>query len=326
MVSEGPEGWRFWLIDNERTGRLGPLGRLGRRRRRIKNLVQLNMLVQGPTTTDRLRFWKTYSEAAGFGDDRRLVAAILRRTRQRLLKRIRTHTEDYLEVRQGTRRGLLAKGLGTQEEAEAFVEQIETRMRDGKVLKDDLSTRVVRCEAWGRAVVIKRYNHQGLWHTLRHTIKGSRAAKCWRYGHLLEALGIACAPTLAVIEERRGALLWQSYIVNGFVEGPLLYDVMNKPGHSAEEQRTIMERAAALLRRLGTYGLTHGDMKPANLLICKGRPVLIDLDSMQQHRFEPWLAYRYRKMVRYFYRRLHGRSRSNRGRPATEADRITSCR
>ncbi|HIJ71266.1 MAG TPA: hypothetical protein HPP87_07880 [Planctomycetes bacterium] len=49
--------WRFFFLDNERTGRFGVLPS----RLRLKNLVQLNMLQsEAVSLTDRMRFFKAY--------------------------------------------------------------------------------------------------------------------------------------------------------------------------------------------------------------------------------------------------------------------------
>lgn len=53
-------GWIFHWIDNERSRRYPALPPA----RRVRNLMQLNMDREGLTRTDRMRFWKTYAEAA----------------------------------------------------------------------------------------------------------------------------------------------------------------------------------------------------------------------------------------------------------------------
>ena len=182
-------------------------------------------------------------------------------------------------------------------------------MATGFVLKSDISTRVVRCNYNGWDIVIKRYNHQGLWHSLRHTIKGSRARKCWRFGHLLTAAKIPCAASLGMIEERVWGVVRQSYIINAFVEGPMLYTVMTSSEYSDQEKQIARKNAESILEKLGKHRMTHSDMKSVNMLVCNGQPILIDLDSMQKHRFRPYFRLRYEKMLRKFNSRLHGRNR-----------------
>jgi tRNA A-37 threonylcarbamoyl transferase component Bud32 len=109
-----------------------------------------------------------------------------------------------------------------------------------------------------------------------------------------------------VIEQRQAGIVRQSYIINAFVEGPLLYVPMNDPACSQEQRQAIVSKAQRVLERLGENLMTHSDMKSANLIIHDGEPVLIDLDSMRQHRQGPYFRNRYEKMVRTFHRRLSG--------------------
>lgn len=308
LIRQESDPWCFYLIDNERTKRYQTIPFS----LRIKNLVQLNMLRRTITDTDRMRFLKAYHPEAGLGKEtaKKLAAAVWAKTVQRLAKRTWTHTEGFERIETGGYQGHFSSSFFGQEKANDFPAILEAWMSGGQPLKEDRSTRVVRCLYQGRKIVIKRYNYQGLWHSLRHTIKGSRAVKCWRWGHLLADLGIPCARPLAYVERRKAGIIHGSYIVNEFVEGPMLYTVMNTPDYSSQQRKRVMEQAARLLKKLGQCRITHGDMKPANLLICRGRPVLIDLDSMRRHRFYPWFRYQHRKMVRYFYRRLHGKKRN----------------
>lgn len=315
LVRAEAGGFTFTLIDNERTRKYRSL--LPHLRR--KNLVQLNMLREGVSVTDRMRFWKHYCQAAGIDRLRAqsLLRAVLRRTGVRLKKRAKTHLgfsdvtlpaqRMALKTKTAVYKGFYLKAFCSKEDAASLLGQIEGLMETGVVLKDDTATRVVRCTYNGWDIVVKRYNHQGLWHSLRHTIKGSRAQKNWTLGHLLTKANIASPDPLAMIEERKFGLIQQSYIITSYVEGPLLHDVMNGGGYSPQEQQTIMEKAEKLIEKLRHHQMTHSDMKPANMIICQGEPVLIDLDSMQQHHSRFFFEYRYRKMVRYFHQRLHGK-------------------
>ncbi|HOK95980.1 MAG TPA: lipopolysaccharide kinase InaA family protein [Anaerohalosphaeraceae bacterium] len=308
----------FFFIDNERTVRYPILpGWL-----RIKNLVQLNMLEKNITSSDRMRFLKAYAAAAGLKKRtmRRLARAVIRKTQRRLRHRAKTRLGyaegpadhwNFQRTRWENRRGTFRMDFCKGTSAVAFLREIDNLTEHGVLLKNDTAARVVRCTYNNRDIVIKRYNHQGLWHSLRYTFKGSRAKKCWRFGHRLTEAGIACAAPLACIEQYQCGLIWTSYIVNAFVEGPLLYDVMNRPGYSPQEKDAVMQQARQLLEDLGRHRLTHADMKPANLIIHHGKPVLIDLDAMQEHRMRLFFQYRYKKMVHYFHCRLHGKKRQN---------------
>ena len=77
------EGWRFFLLDNERTRRFGRLPH----RLIVKNLVQIGMLGnQLLTTTDRMRFLKSYLARASRpgADYRKLAAEVFSKTQARM--------------------------------------------------------------------------------------------------------------------------------------------------------------------------------------------------------------------------------------------------
>lgn len=306
----------FYFIDNERTARYPLLPYW----LRIKNLVQLNMLQSHITSADRMRFLKAYAGVLGLTRRkmRQIAGAVIQKTQRRLKHRAKTRLGwaegasahwNFQRSQWGNRRGIFLTDFCKGISAAEFLRDIDMLMDAGLQLKDDTAARVVRCTYNNWDIVIKRYNHQGLWHSLRHTLKGSRAQKSWRFGHRLMEAGIACAAPVGVIEERRLGIIRQSYIINEFVEGPLLYDVMHRPEYTAQQRQAVMQKVCRLLEKLGQHRLTHADMKPANLIIRQGQPVLIDLDSMQQHRLPAYFRYRYRRMVDYFHRRLHGRKK-----------------
>lgn len=304
----------FYFIDNERTVRTLLLGE----NCRVKNLVQLNMLQFGISATDRMRFLNAYAQAAGLGrhKSRAIARRVIRKTNRRLKHRARTRMGisqttvnqwAFQRVRQGRQSGILSLKLFGSDGPGEFLRALDALTESGQVLKDDVATRVVRCTYNGCDIVIKRYNHQGWVHSVRHTIKGSRAQKSWTYGHRLAEAGVAAAAPLGVIEERICGVVKRSWIVNAYVDGPLLYDVMNREGYSPQERQSVLAKSQALLNQMGRHGLVHEDMKPANLIIHDGCPVLIDLDSMQRYRWRWYFRYRFKKMVRYFHTRMHGK-------------------
>ncbi|OQY03010.1 MAG: hypothetical protein B6I25_08580 [Planctomycetales bacterium 4572_13] len=227
---------------------------------------------------------------------------------KRHLKKILRTSKHTAKIRHEHYVSIFQRPFFDQLGSRKFTKKLDALMEAGIVLKDGISTRVVRCVYNGWDIVIKRYNYQGLWHSLRHTIKGSRAKKCWRFGHLLTAAGIGCAAPLGIVEERRFGMIRQSYIINAFVAGPLLYVPMNDPNCSPQQRHEIVQKAEGILEQLGQNRLTHSDMKSSNMIISEGQPVLIDLDSMRRHhRKGPYFKNRYNKMLRTFHRRLDGK-------------------
>jgi tRNA A-37 threonylcarbamoyl transferase component Bud32 len=215
---------------------------------------------------------------------------------RRTLKRTLRDNSRYFFLREGDLSGMFRRKDWTEESAREFVREIDRRMEEGQILKRGNTCFVSRVRIGELDAAVKRYNYKGLLHTLRVTIKGSRARKCWLEGHRLEQLGIACAVPLAFVERRKGGLVWQSYLASEFLEGPLLYE--------AADRSAAIRKAEQLMEQMGQFRLTHRDMKPANLLFHNGRATLIDLDALCRHRAGFYFRYRQRKMITLFKSRL----------------------
>ena len=153
----------------------------------------------------------------------------------------------------------------------------------GQILKNGDTSYVSRV-AWNDMdVVVKRYNHRGFIHSLRHTIKRSRARRGWLHGHRLGMLDIATPKPLAYIEKRRWLLVWESFLVTEYVEGQNLSDFLS--GDITKQQRSEMIRQIGeLLDKLVKYRIIHGDLKQTNILTTATGPVLTDLDGMKVYR------------------------------------------
>ena len=122
-----------------------------------------------------------------------------------LRKFLRTNRR-HQAIRQGSWRGLADRKLSEAVNLDEITTGLDEAMSRGQVLKDGRTSFVSRVTLGGIEVVIKRYNHKGLLHSLRHTLKGSRAKRCWLNANRLLLLGIPTPRPLAYIDERRGPL------------------------------------------------------------------------------------------------------------------------
>ena len=161
-------------------------------------------------------------------------------------------------------------------------------------IKRHAVTDVYRLQWAGHDVVVKRYNHVGLFHSLRHTIKGSRARRGWRNGQRLLSLGIPTPRPIARIDEYRGPLVWRSWLITEYVDGPNLDCVLDDSAVPMGRKRRLIRQTLRLIDRLGAQGISHGDTKHTNILSVAGRAVLTDLDGIETHRWE-WLHRRRRR-------------------------------
>ncbi len=178
-------------------------------------------------------------------------------------------------------RGLFDRRFAGAQPVEEFVHRVDVLMREGQVLKNDRASFVSRVLWKGHDMVVKRYNHRGLWHSLRHTIKGSRAKRNWDNARRLRSLQIATPEPLAYVEEYRGPLLWRSYLVTRFVAGPQVQEILRDETADDAQKQRISDQVLLLLRLMAEHGISHGDMKHTNILYDGTRVVLTDLDAMR---------------------------------------------
>ena len=205
-----------------------------------------------------------------------------------LKKCVRTG-KRYLKIKAQRYVAVFDRSFCREAEPPDFIEQIDVLMDKGQILKNGNTCYVSRLMWGGKDVVVKRYNHKGFFHSLRHTTKSSRARRGWLYAHRLGMLDISTPKPLAYIEQRKGFLIWKSYLATQYVEGQKLHDFLSD-GNVAQEQRsTTMQQVRNMLDKLAKYRITHGDLKHSNILVTKTGPVLTDLDGMKVHRWH-WMC------------------------------------
>ncbi len=207
--------------------------------------------------------------------------------RKGLKKCLRT-SKRYIRVKADGYIAVFDKDFCRGAEPLDFIEQIDRLMKEGQILKDGRTSYVSRIRWNNKDVVVKRYNHKGIIHSLRHTIKGSRAKRCWLNGHRLLTLGISTPKPLAYIEMHKGPIVWKSYLVTEYVQGQKLYDFLRDKAVTEEQRSKMTQQIKELLDRLGKHHISHGDMKHSNILITDKGPVLTDLDGMQIHKLHPF--------------------------------------
>ena len=178
-------------------------------------------------------------------------------------------------------RGVFDRRFAGEQSLPEFVRGVDALMQNGRVLKNDTTSFVSRVLWNGHDAVVKRYNHRGFWHSLRHTVKGSRAKRNWLNAHRLVLLKIATPEPLAYMDQYRGPLLWQSYFVARFVPGPRVHEILRDETVIGSEKQRINDQVLDLLRRMAEQGVSHGDMKHTNILYNGTDVVLTDLDGMR---------------------------------------------
>jgi RIO-like serine/threonine protein kinase len=151
-----------------------------------------------------------------------------------------------------------------------------------EILKDDTKTAVARTSFDGRSIVVKHYPVKNAWHRIRLVFKASRAQNNFQYAQTLSQVGIRALRPVAWIQERRFGVRAQSWLVYEHIDDSICADTLTDDSDPKTVDR-VMQTVAHNLRIMRESLLSHGDMKPSNVLITANEVVLIDLDAMQAY-------------------------------------------
>ncbi len=158
-------------------------------------------------------------------------------------------------------------------------------LTEQNLLKKGNTCTVGLIEIDDKKIVIKRYNIKSFWHGLSRAVRQTRAAVSWANAHRLKILGIATAQPIALIENKNfGLLNCKAYFLAEYIDAPdtaQFFSQMQDKMACAEAVKNIV----MLFYKLYFLQISHGDMKATNIKMVNNKPVLIDLDSMIQHRF-----------------------------------------
>lgn len=168
-----------------------------------------------------------------------------------------------------------------------FIENMEELIRNGDILMTNATTTIIISNYNGKRIVIKKYNYKGLIHSIRHTIKGSRARKNLYFSKLLPLIDIKTPKVLLCLEKKYLFLKKESYLILEYIEGPHVRDFLKSDQTKASEKEAVINRVRNIFNKLFVHHITHNDPKLANLIFNNNELYLIDLDSMILHRTIP---------------------------------------
>lgn len=160
-------------------------------------------------------------------------------------------------------------------------------VNSGSWLKKGNTCSVVFAQLGPLPVVVKRYNIKGLSHAISRFWRPSRASASWANAHRLLNLGLATPQPVALHEARYARFFrGKAYLVSRYLDAPDIaefFALVQEPLLRASAVKQTVE----LLSRLQALQLSHGDLKASNIkMMPDGKPVLIDLDSMRQHKYQ----------------------------------------
>ena len=153
------------------------------------------------------------------------------------------------------------------------------------IIKNGNTCTVVSAKIGSLDVVIKRYNIKHCWHWFGRILRRSRASISWANAHRLQLLGLLTARPVALIETKRFGLKDKAYFITAYVDAPDIADFFANTQDKQLRSEAI-KQTVQLFYRLYLLQISHGDMKASNIkVLSDGKPLLIDLDSMRQHRY-----------------------------------------
>ncbi|WP_434579560.1 phosphotransferase [Pseudomonas sp. Z5-35] len=172
----------------------------------------------------------------------------------------------------------------------SVLDQADSLLDQGHMYKTGGSASVGKVDVGGRSLLIKRYNIKNFAHWLKRFWRPSRAWHAWREAHRLTFLGIATPRPLALLEKRFLWLRCGAYLVTEHLSGPDIIKRLAPYVENGEIPETELLALDRLFADLIRERISHGDFKGHNLLWQDDRWMLIDLDSMCQHRTQASFA------------------------------------
>lgn len=166
--------------------------------------------------------------------------------------------------------------------------ELDALIQPHNLLKNGNTCTVALAEIGSKKIVVKRYNIKNFWHGISRAFRPSRAAISWANAHRLSILDIATAKPFALIEQRRlsflaGGLRGKAYFLAEYLDLPDVAEYFACT-HDKAQRAEAIKNIVTLFYKLFLLQISHGDTKATNIKMQGTLPVLIDLDSMRQHR------------------------------------------
>lgn len=198
------------------------------------------------------------------------------------------------------------------DELRTLINDPDSVISSGHMLKDGDSTTVVAVELGGHPYVIKRYNINNIWYALRRLFRPTRAWYCWRNAHMLQLLDIKTPKPVLMMERRWGPLRRAAYFVTELVEGQEVQQLLSQHTAQSAVWSQVLRLFSELLGQFRDYRIVHGDCKASNFIMAKDGIYVLDLDAMRREPGER----RFRKYHERDLRRFKANWQDN--KPASE--------
>jgi tRNA A-37 threonylcarbamoyl transferase component Bud32 len=253
-----------------------------------RNLVIFNRyFLLRATRSDRRRFWAAYTAALGAiapqpsGQAARQVEETTWESNRQFWRardrRCLASNRYYVRVHCGDLRGFAVRDLDPARLKALLADPDAVLSRAGvRILKQSLSSTVAEL-TWpgvgtcGR-VVLKRFQVRDRSDPWLGLVRRSAPLRSWVFGHGLRERCLPTARPLAVFHRHRRGLRRDGYLLTEKIDGATdLHEWVRRLSAAPVRERTACLRLRAkalarLLRELHHRGLTHRDLKAANLL------------------------------------------------------------
>jgi len=257
-------GGHFALIDLHAVGLTAPLAWPARR----ANLVLLNRWFQlRATRTDRLRFWKAYRQELDprAREVERLTAESNRRFWASRVSRCRGSNRYFRKLKHGPFRGHAVRDL-PDDILVPFLSDPDALFHGAKLLKDSRTSKVAIVAIGGRELLLKRVNVRSRFEPIKNAVRPSAILRSWINGHSLRDRWLPTPRPLAMLHRIRHGCPAEGYLLTELVPSPTDLDAR------------AATSLARILRSMHDRGVSHRDLKAANILLENGtEPALIDL-------------------------------------------------
>jgi tRNA A-37 threonylcarbamoyl transferase component Bud32 len=271
LVRDCGNGLEFFLIDVHDIELGDPLGKSARRRNLILFSRWFRLRVE---RTDRLRFWRAYS---GPEADREEARDLERLSDRSIIDLFRSRDGRCLRKNRHFRRisGSRTSGFAVRELDAAFESELianpDKPFEDSsRLIKNSRSSTVCTLEiptaAGTKAMIYKRFRLAHWYDSVSNLVRSSPARRSWMNGHaFLDRALPTPRPWLFLHRKRRGVPA-EGYLLCERVEG---YQHLQEAIDDADlmRRREIGERVARMVRTMHERGVSHRDLKAANILV-----------------------------------------------------------
>lgn len=153
----------------------------------------------------------------------------------------------------------------------------------GERVKSDSRGEVYLIEDDKHRLAVKRF--PPIWtppgRILRRVTKGRWGTAVWRRLCRAHGLGLPIATPIGLHQPQ--GMVGEAYLVLRWIEGMSVDEWLLEPSRADVEREALTGDLAQLITQMHGAGITHGDLKPRNVVVENGKPVLIDPDGIRLH-------------------------------------------